>query len=307
MFMMVKPSKRRPWFRDPRKRRDRLTAFFFLLPSLCIFSVFVYYALGFNVYLSLTSWNFISPTKAYVGFRNFTDMWADPRFWNVVRNTTAYAVATVSLAAICGLGLALLLNQRVIGRGVFRTLIFSPYITTVAAISLVWVWIFDPTFGLFNYLLSLIGIAGPRWLTDTSWALPALIIMEVWRVSGYTMVIFLAGLTAIPREYYEAAAIDGANQWHCFWRITLPLLSPTTFFIIVTTLLTAFQVFDQVAVMTLGGPVDATKVFNFYIYEQAFITFRAGYAAAVSLVLFLLLLALTIVQVRLGKYWVEYQ
>ena len=172
---------------------------------------------------------------------------------------------------------------------------------------MLWIWIFDPSYGLVNYALGLVGIDGPRWLTSTTWAMPALIIMNVWKTSGYAMVIFLAGLTAIPRELHEAAEIDGANRWQAFWKITLPLLSPTTFFVVVTSLLNAFQVFDQVAVMTLGGPVDATKVFNYYIFEQAFINFKAGYASAVSIVFFLILLVMTIFQLWFSKRWVHYQ
>lgn len=294
-------------FLSRQARTDLMTSALFLLPSLIVFGVFVYYALGFNLYLSLTSWNFISETKEFIGLKNYVDMFSDSRFWNVARNTTYYAVATVGLTMIFGLFFAVVLNQSLPLRGLFRTIIFSPYITTTAAIALLWVWIFEPSYGIVNYVLSLIGIDGPRWLTDTTWAMPALIIMSVWRTTGYAMAIFLAGLTNISRELYEAAEIDGAGRISSFWHITLPLLSPTTFFITVTSLISAFQVFDQVAVMTLGGPADATKVFNYYIYQQAFISFRAGYASAVSTVLFVILLALTILQLRLSRQWVHYQ
>jgi ABC-type sugar transport system permease subunit len=289
-----------------RKHRDYLTAFLFLLPSLIIFGVFVYYALGFNVYLSTTSWNFIAPAKKFVGMNNYLDMFGDKRFWNVFRNTAFFSFGSVAISVTVGLFLAVLLNQKLPVRGWFRTIFFSPYITTTAAIALLWVWIFDPNYGLINYFLSLFSVEGPRWLTSTTWALPALIIMNVWKQTGYVMVIYLAGLTNIPRELLEAAEIDGTNRWQSFWKITLPLLSPTTFFIVVTSLLNAFQVFDQVAVMTKGGPVDATKVFNYYIFEQAFVNFKAGYAAAVSTVFFVILLILTIFQLWFSKGWVHY-
>ncbi len=294
------------WFRNPRQRSDLITAFLFLTPSFIIFGVFTYYALGFNLYLSTVSWNFLSPTKTFVGLDNYQQLFSDARFWKVVQNTFYYAGGSVVLAMIFGLGLALLLNQKIRGRTVFRTLIFTPYVTTIAAISLLWIWIFDPSFGLLNYGLSLIGIDGPRWLTDTKWAMPALIIMNVWRTMGYDMVIFLAGLTAIPQELYDAADIDGAGKFAKFRYITLPLLSPTTFFIMVTSLIGALQVFDQVAVMTGGGPVDATKVFNYYIFEQAFAFFRAGYAAAIAMVLFVIVLALTLLQFIISRRWVHY-
>jgi ABC-type sugar transport system permease subunit len=295
------------WWYNRRRLTDLMTAFLFLSPSLLLFGVFVYYALGFNIYLSFTSWNFLSETKTFIGFANFERMFSDQRFWRVVFNTFYYAVGSVTLSLIFGLALALLLNCQLPWRGFFRTLIFSPYVTTIAAISLLWIWIFDPRYGLINYVLGLIGIEGPRWLTSTTWAMPALIIMNVWHTVGYCMVIYLAGLSAIPRDLHEAAAIDGAGRWAIFRYVTLPLLSPTTFFLVVTSLIGALQVFDSVAVMTRGGPVDATKVFNYYIYEQAFAFFRAGYAAAVALVLFIMILALTAIQIHLSRRWVHYQ
>ncbi len=295
------------WLSSRRKRKDFVTALVFLTPSLTLFGIFVYYGLGFNIYLSLTSWNFLSKTKKIIGLLNFERLFADPRFWKVLWNTTYYAVGTIVLSIVLGLLFALLLNQKIPGRGIFRTIIFSPYVTTTAAIAVLWIWIFDPTYGLINFALSLVGIAGPRWLTSTTWAMPALLIMNAWRTSGYTMVIFLAGLTNIPREYYEAAEIDGAGRLQTFFHITLPLLSPTTFFLVVTTLLSAFQVFDQVQVMTQGGPVDATKVINYTIYIEAFQSFRAGYAASIASVLFIILLTITILQLRLSRRWVHYQ
>lgn len=295
------------WVRNPLNRSDLLWSLLFLAPSLLIFGVFTYYSLAFNVYLSVTSWNFVAPTKVFVGLQNFRDMAADHRFWTTVRNTLYYAVGSVSLSLVLGLVLAVLLNQRVIFRDLFRTLVFSPYITTVAAVSLLWIWIFDPNYGLMNYLLKQIGIKGPHWLVSTTWAMPAIIIMSVWRSMGYNAVIFLAGLTAIPRELTDAAEIDGAGRIQIFRHITLPLLSPTTFFLTVTSLIGALQVFDAVAVMTRGGPVNATKVINYYIYEHAFGMFRAGYAAAVSMVLFAAILLLTFLQLRLSRRWVHYQ
>lgn len=308
-MMRARPAQRARsgWWRSPRRREDLLFAVLFLLPSLLLFGTFVYYALGFNVYLSFTSWNFIAPVKTWVGFDNYARLLTSARFWKVFTNTFYFALGTVTLSMLGGLVLALLLNRKVRGRAVFRTLIFSPYVTTTAAVALLWVWIFDPNYGLINWLLSWVGIAGPRWLTSTEWAMPAIILMSAWRTMGYSMVIFLAGLTAIPRDLYEAASIDGAGGWAALRYITIPLLSPTTFFLMVTSLIGALQEFDSVAVMTAGGPVDATKVFNYFIFEQAFVVFRAGYAAAVATSLFLVILVLTIVQLRLSRRWVHYQ
>lgn len=290
-----------------KRRADLLTALLFLAPSALTFGFFTYYALGFNVYLSFTSWNFLSPTKRFIGLENYASLFSDPRVWRVMLNTLYFASTTVLLSIVVGLGLALLLNRKIPARGFIRSLIFTPYITTTAAVALLWIWIFQPRFGLINYLLSFVGIQGPAWLTSTVWAMPAIIIMEVWRSIGYTMVVYLAGLTGIPRDLYEAAALDGASPWRNFLHITLPMLSPTTFFLFTTGLIGAFQVFDSIAVMTEGGPANATKVFNYYIYEQAFTSFRAGYAASGAIVLFAAILLVTLFQFSISRRWVHYQ
>ncbi|HBH13796.1 MAG TPA: hypothetical protein DDX29_11915 [Clostridiales bacterium] len=308
------PSKKRNkssdilrWFKVARLRKQFLTAILFLLPSLLVFGIFVYYALGFNVYLSFTSWNFLSAEKSFIGFENYVRLFTGTRFWQALANTAYFAAGSVSISIIFGLMLALLLNQKNLPiRGLFRTIIFSPYVTTTAAIALLWMWIFQPQFGLINIILAFFGVQGPRWLSDPKFAMPALIIMEIWRSTGYVMVIFLAGLQNIPGELYEAAEIDGASGFRKFWNITLPLLSPTTFFIVVTSLLNAFSTFDQVQVMTLGGPADATTVLNYFIYEEAFVHFRAGFAAAASTIMFVILLIITIFQLIVSKRWVHY-
>ena len=290
-----------------KKFRDYSTVLFFLLPSLVIFGVFVYYALGYNLYLSTTSWNFLTPNKNFIGLKNYIKLFSNKIFWKVLWNTTYYALGSVSLSLIAGLFLAILLNMAIPLRGLFRTIFFSPYITTMAAMALLWVWIYEPTYGIFNYALAALHIEGPRWLTDPQWAMPALILMNVWKQSGYVMVIYLAGLTNIDNSLYEAAEIDGASQWRQFWKITLPLLSPTTFFLVITSLLNAFKAFDQVAVMTAGGPANATNNLSYYIYEQAFKCFKAGYAAAAAMVFFIILLIFTMVQMKLQNKWVHYQ
>ena len=295
------------WIPTPRRRVDLLTVFLFLLPSLLVFGVFVYYGLGFNLYLGFTSWNFLSETKKFIGLANYQLMFSDLRFWKILLNTTYYAIGTVTLSMSLGLFFAVLLNQKIPGRNIIRTILFSPYVTTTAAVAVLWIWIFDPTYGLINNWLAIVGIDGPRWLTDTRWAMPTLLIMNTWRNSGYAMIIFLAGFTNIPKEFYEAAEIDGASRFQTFFEITLPLLTPTTFFLIVTTLLSAFQVFDQIAVITQGGPVYATMVLNYALYTEAFVSFRAGYAAALATILFVILFSITVIQQRLSRRWVHYQ
>ena len=293
------------WLHMNRRQNDLITAAFFLLPSLLIFGVFTYSAMGFNAYLSFTNSNFFDQT--FVGLMNYQKLLTDRRFWIAARNTLYYTFGRVSLCMVLGLILAVVLNQKLKGRGLYRALIFSPYVTSTAATSLLWAWVFEPTHGVLNFILSCLGIHGPRWLTSTTWALPAIIIMDVWRLVGYTMTIFLAGLQNIPRELYDAAKVDGAGPWDCFWKITLPLLSPTTFFLIVTGFTGSFLLFDAVAIMTQGGPVNATLVFNYYIYTQAFQMIKAGYASSISVVVFLLIMGLTLFQIIMSRRWVYYQ
>ncbi len=294
-------------WRNPRRRTDLITAAVFLLPSLIVFGVFTYFALGFNVYLSLTDWNFVSPVKRFIGLENYMTIFRDRRFLASLKVTFHYAVGTVAGSMGLGLILALLLNQKIRGQNFFRTVIFSPYVTTTSAIALLWVWIFQPGTGLLHYMLSLIGIKGPRWLSDPKYAMWALIIMAIWRAAGYNMVIFLSGLMNISTEYYEAAKVDGAGTLSVLWHITLPLLSPTTFFLMVTSLIGGLQVFDAPAVMTQGGPAYATTVMNYEIYQRAFVYMHAGDASAVAMVLFVIVAILTVLQLTASRRWVFYQ
>ncbi len=290
-----------------RRYRDLPVGLAYLAPSLLVFSVFVFFPLFFTAYLSLTRWNMISPDRALVGAENYLRLlFKDPLFWKVLRNTAIFSVVVVLAAMALGLSLALIVNQPLRGRTVYRAGIFSPYITSTAAMALVWLWILDPQYGLLNSALALVGIKGPEWLASTSWALPALIIMTIWRFVGYDMLIFLGGIQNLSAEVLEAARMDGANEWRLFLRITLPLLSPTTFFVAVTSFITMFQNFDTVYVMTAGGPVNSTNMMVYYLYQNAFQFFEAGYASALAVVLFLIVIMLTAIQVRASGAWVHY-
>jgi len=288
------------------RQQDLLTAVVFLLPSVVVFGVFTHFGLLYNFYISLTNWRFTGATSRWVGLDNFRRLFSSDAFEVVFRNTTYYSVATVVLSLVLGLALALLLNRPLRGRAFARTILFAPYVTTLSAAAMLWLWLYEPRFGLVNIVLGWFGIAGPDWMGSAQWAMPGLILMSVWRAAGYNMVIYLAGLQSIPEEIVEAAIIDGAGSWQVFWRITLPLLSPTTFFLIVTGIIASFKVFTAVAVMTQGGPLDSTQVFTYYIYQQGFISFRAGYASAVSTVFFVLLFLLTLAQLKLQRHWVHY-
>lgn len=296
--------------RQERRRtqwREGLLFVLMLAPNFLFLTVFVYWPLIYQGYLSLTIWDMLSPTKLFVGLENYTFLFSDPRFLKVTLNTFYFVGGGMIGSLALGLLLALLLDLRLRGRQFVRSLVFAPTIISGAAIGLVWVYIFDPRFGLLRMILGFAGLASPNWLLDQNWAMPALIIVYIWKNVGYSAVIYLAGLQGIPVELYEAAAIDGADLWQQFWRITLPMLSPISFFIVVTTLLASFQAFDIIFVMTRGGPVDATNTLIYYLYELGFIAFHAGSAAAVGMILFLLMLLVTVVQFIYAERRVHYQ
>lgn len=278
----------------------------FTAPNFILLAIFTFWPIAYSLYLSFYRWNMIAPVKKFLGLENYTRMLQDPIFWQVLRNTAVLAAGTVFIKLGVALFLAVLLNQKIRGRDAYRAIIFSPTFTTSVAIAMVWGWIFDPYYGLLKLPLRWVGLKSPSWLLDPNWALPAVMIVVIWAGIGYDMVIFLAGLQAIPVDLYEAARVDGASRWSLFWRITFPLLSPTTFFLLVISIVGAFKAFDIVAVMTGGGPLNSTNVFVYYLYQNAFRWFKAGYASALAVVLFLIILVITVIQVRLSRRWVHY-
>ncbi|MFN8465099.1 MAG: sugar ABC transporter permease [Caldilineaceae bacterium] len=275
-------------------------------PNLLLFAVFTYWPLLYNGYLSFVSWDMLAPVKTWVGFANYQELFTSPAFFEIMVNTVVFTVAGVVL--ICGLGLllALLLNQPLRGRNSVRAVVFSPVMLSGAAIGLVWVYIFDPRYGLLDVFVRAIGLQSPNWLLDPAWAMAAVIIVHVWKNLGYAVVIFLAGLQAIPRELYEAAVVDGAGAGARLRHITLPGLSPVVFFLLLTTTLAGFQAFDIIKVMTDGGPVDATTTLIYYLYQEGFVGFNAGRAGVAAVLLFLMMLAFTLVQLRTSERHVHY-
>lgn len=279
----------------PRTKR-RLQGYGFLLPSFLGLLAFSFLPILAVAFLSFFDWGLISqPT--FIGLQNYSKMLSSQSFWHSLLVTFAYMLLNIPLQTICALLLALLLNQKIPGRGIFRTLFVVPWMATAVAMGIVWTWIFDPQNGSLNSFLSLFHITGPAWLSSTVWALPAIAAVNIWQYTGYNMLFFLAGLQGIPPDFYEAAGLDGANPVQKFFAITLPLLGPTLFFVLVTDIIGSAQVFDTVYVMTQGGPGDATRVLNFNIFQQAFQFFHAGYASALSMVLFLILIIITLLQV----------
>jgi ABC-type sugar transport system permease subunit len=289
-----------------RPKGDGLTAGLLLLPSLLVFGVFVFFPLIYTLLLSLTDWNLISPDKKFVGLRNYLKLLNDPLFWKVLANTGVFSFFAVAISVSLGLFIAVLINRRTPGRTLFRTAIFLPYVTATSAMALVWLWIFDPQYGFLNMVLKALGFRGPEWLASTSWAMPAIVIMTIWRFTGYIMLIYLGGLQGIDNELLEAASVEGAGRAAIFWKITFPLLSPTTLFVVITTLITMFQNFETVYIMTHGGPVNSTNMLVLYIYQNAFQFFEAGYASTISVVLFLIMIGLTWIQLRSSRKWVIY-
>ena len=238
---------------------------------------------------------------------NFRELFTtDQVFRDAFFNTVYFTAVSVPLSVVLGLVTAMLVNQALRGVVIFRSIFLLPYVTVTVALSLVWKWIYLPDIGLINSALGFIGIDGPAWLTSERWAMPGLIIMTVWKSFGYNMVLFLAGLQNIPEHLYDAAKVDGATGWRRFLHITLPMLSPTTFFVIVISVISSFQVFDQALIMTNGGPGTATTTLVLYIYQVGFQSFEMGYAAAVALVLFAAIFIFTVVQFMFQRRWVTY-
>lgn len=278
----------------------------FLAPNLLFLAVFTYWPLLDNVYLSLVSWDMVQPEKLFVGLANYVDLATDPEFWTIFVNTFVFVGVGVVLTLGIGFATALLLNQKLWGRNVGRSVVFAPTILSGAAIAIVWIYVFDPRFGLLAIGLSALRISSPAWLTDPKWAMPALIIVYIWKNFGYAVVVYLAGLQAVPKDLIEAATVDGAGSFQRLLNVTLPQVSPISFFLLVTTILASFQAFDLVAVLTQGGPVDATNTLIFDLYQEGFVAFHAGRAAAIAMILFVLMLAVTVIQLRVVERQVSY-
>jgi multiple sugar transport system permease protein len=281
-------------------------AWFFLAPALILIGIFFFLPVAASLLLSVTDFDIYgiaNPANTrFVGFTNYSKLLHTPDFWNALKNTFYFAFVGGPLTIAVSMGAALLLNSKLVRfKGFFRTLYFTPFVTTLVAVAIVWRYLYHTRYGLFNYGLSKIGIAPIDWLGDPHWAMPAIILMAVWKSFGYNMLIFIAGLQAIPEELYDAAEIDGASGWRRFWSITLPMLAPTLVFISVITMIGYFQLFAEPYVMTQGGPLRSTTSVVLLMYEEGFRWWRMGYAAAIAFVLFVVILIATLLQFRLQK------
>jgi multiple sugar transport system permease protein len=289
-----------------RSIRENLIAYSFILPNLLGFAIFTLIPMVFSLVLAFLNWDGANEVT-WAGLDNFTQLLRDTTFRIALKNTFYYVLGTVPLTLIASLGLAMLLNQPLRGRNFFRTTYFFPYVASLVAVAVVWNMLFHPAMGPVNQLLVTLGVEKPpRWTASIDWAMPTVIMASIWRGMGYYMVIYLAALQGIPTYLYEAAEIDGANAWQKFRHVTLPMLTPATFFVSIMLTIASFKVFDLIMVMTRGGPGRATNVLVIHTYNIAFREFRFGYASAIAMVLFVIVLIITIVQFRMEKRWVSY-
>ncbi len=284
--------------------------FTFLLwcaPNLLLFIVFTYYPFFFNIYISFTKWNFINPSPVYVGLENYLRLFQDGDFWRVVINTLAYAFCTVFVAQSLAFILAVLLNRPYAGMTFFRLLVFTPQVTMSAAAALIWILLLDPQLGPMSYLFQFFGVQGVRWLANSSMALWAIVLVGIWRECSFSAIFFWAGLQGIDQEVLDAARVDGASGWVVFRRMTLPLMTPIIYFLMVSGLIQAMKVFDLVAMMSEGGPVyPASATFVYHLYRLAFRDFQAGLASALAVIFFIIIFGLTLLQMKLSRHWVHH-
>lgn len=288
-----------------RRVKYTLTVLAFLLPSALPLLLFTLGPMVAAAWISLNKWNLLVP-MTFVGFDNYAKLLTDPRTGDVFLHTVYYIAGYLPLVYLGGLALALALNTALKGRSFLRGVYFLPVVTSWIVVALVWRWLLNPSTGVVNTVLAFFGVEGPGWWTDPAWAMPSIILASAWKDLGFVMVILLAGLQAISPEFYEAAKVDGAGRWRRLVSITIPLLSPSTFFVLVISLINGFQVFDQVYAMTGGGPAGSSQVVVQQIYDLTFRYGRAGEASALSWLLFAVVLAVTVIQIRGQKRWVNY-
>jgi multiple sugar transport system permease protein len=285
------------------RARFRLGSFaplLYLAPFLLFFTVFQIYPIFYGLYVSLTKWD-LATAPRFIGLANYQGLMRDSLFWTALRNTSLFVGLNAPLAVVIPLGLAILVNEPIHGRGIFRSAFTTPLMISVATVGVLWQWFYNPAFGLINYYLGLAGLPGQSWLTTPGWAMVAVVVTTVWWTSGFNMILFLAGLQDIPEHLYDAAKIDGAGRWALFRYVTLPGLRATLLFVGVTTIIGSFRVFGQVFVMTNGGPFDTTRTIVQHIYETGFRYFKMGSASAVAWALFLIVVVFTLIQFRLLK------
>ncbi|KHF41642.1 carbohydrate ABC transporter permease [Halalkalibacter okhensis] len=285
------------WYKN---NRIKIAPYIFIAPNILLFFAFMIIPILFTFYISFHEWSILG-SPSFVGLENYIQMIHDPVFYVSLKNTLYYTVGAVSVSMVLGLTGAILLNRKIPFVSLFRGIFFAPVVVSLVATGLIWSWMFNANYGLINHFLSTFGISGVNWLNSATWAMPAIIITTIWFKAGYCLVIYLAGLQTIPSSLYESSEMDGANSWHKFWHITLPLLKNTTVFVTVISVINGFMVFDLIYTMTNGGPGYSTTVLIQYIYQKAFIEGHMGYGSTLGTVLFIIIMIFTSFIMWLGR------
>ncbi|TFE23753.1 carbohydrate ABC transporter permease [Cohnella luojiensis] len=289
-----------------KKFADEGKALLFTLPAMVPLALFWFFPLGYVVYLSFMEWDFMSPTKLFVGLQNYRDLFGDPAFYQSLRVSVLFCLGSVLPIIAIGLALAMLLTRKMKGGAIYRTLIFSPWVTPTVAVSIVWSWIYEPEVGLANSVLRVFGLDGIRWLEDPNWALVGILLVTIWKSAGWSMIFYLVAIRNVPADLLEAAGLDGAGSWRKFIHVTLPLISPTTFFLFIVQMVQALQAYDQINVLTQGGPAGSTRTLLYLYYQSAFDSFQIGQASAVAITLIVGCVLLSVFSAIVGRNTVHY-
>ena len=292
------------------KKKEKLKRFgstcLFVLPALIPLIVFWIYPICRSIWISFTDWDYMTPTYHFVFLKNYISLFKDSRFYEALLNTLVFTLGTLVPTIVIGLGLAVLLQKPFIGSGIVKFILFSPWITPTVAISIVWTWIYQPNDGLANMVLSLFGMPGLKWISSSQTAMLSGIIVTVWKSMGYAMIFYLSALEKVPDELYEASALDGAGKWRQFKAVTLPCISPTTFFLMIITMINSLQAYDQIQILTQGGPSGSTRTLLYMYYQLGFEEYKMGQAASVAVIMIIITVLLSLIQFWGSKKWVHY-
>ncbi len=289
-----------------QNKKENLAGFLFILPAIIPLMVFWILPVVFSGALSFTDWDMMSEKIRFMGLKNYTSLLRDPNFGRVLKNTLVFAVGSTVPTIFLGMMTALVMNGARKGTGIYRTIIFAPYITPMVAISVVWSWIFEPRVGILNFIMRLAGLPESQWLQSSRSAMVSVLIVTVWKSLGWTMIFYMEAIRKVPQNLLESAAIDGAGGFLRFVKITLPMISPTTFFLVIMSTISSLQAYDQIQVLTQGGPAGATRTLLYYYYQEAFQNFNTGKASAVAVILVIITVILSLVETRISKKTVFY-
>lgn len=278
----------------------------FVIPALIPLTVFWIYPILKSLWLSFTDWDYMSPTYNFVALTNYISLFHDSRFYTALVNTLVFTLGTLVPTIVLGLMLALLMQKKFRGSGIYQFILFSPWITPTVAVSIVWTWIYDPGNGIANTVLNFFHLPALQWIKSSQTAMLSVIIVTVWKSLGYAMIFYLSALEKVPKELYEASALDGAKRWHQFRDVTIPCISPTTFFLVIITMVTSLQAYDQIQILTQGGPSGSTRTLLYMYYQLGFEEFNMGQATAVAIIMVIITVLLSAVQFTASKKWVHY-